>query len=78
MKVTLQTCVPENFPSVDGGLNGGSRVRRTGSEDPHQSERKFCYILICDILILQSKLNDGNRNSDKNHSPFGQEKVTKR
>ena len=31
---------------VDGGLSGGSRVRRPGSEDPHRRERKFvkfCY-----------------------------------
>ena len=26
---------------VDGGLSGGSRVRRPGSEDPHRRERKF-------------------------------------
>ena len=25
---------------VDGGLSGGSRVRRPGSEDPHRRERK--------------------------------------
>jgi hypothetical protein len=24
---------------VDGGLSGGSRVRRPGSEDPHRRER---------------------------------------
>ena len=26
---------------VDGGLSGGSRVRRPGSEDPHRRERIF-------------------------------------
>jgi hypothetical protein len=26
---------------VDGGLSGGSRVRRPGSEDPHRRERRF-------------------------------------
>ena len=26
---------------VDGGLSGGSIVRRPGSEDPHQRQRKF-------------------------------------
>ena len=28
---------------VDGGLSGGSRVSRPGSEDPHRRERK-CYL----------------------------------
>ena len=28
---------------VDGGLSGGSRVRRPRSEDPHRRERKFPY-----------------------------------
>ena len=27
--------------SVDGGLSGGSSVRRPGSEDPHRRQRKF-------------------------------------
>ena len=35
---------------VDGGLSGGSRVRRPGSEDPHRRERKF-------IIIIQSDYN---------------------
>ena len=26
---------------VDGGLSGGSRVRRAGSEDPHWREQNF-------------------------------------
>ena len=30
---------------VDGGLSGGSRVRRPGSEDPHRRERKFSQLL---------------------------------
>ena len=29
------------FASVDGGLSGGSCVRRPGNEDPHQRYRKF-------------------------------------
>ena len=28
---------------VDGGLSGGSRVRRPGSEDPHRREQKLYY-----------------------------------
>ena len=40
-KVTLQTRAPEISAHVDGGLSGGSRVRRPGSEDPHRRERKF-------------------------------------
>ena len=28
---------------VNGGLSGGSWVRRPGSEDPHRRERKFWY-----------------------------------
>ena len=27
---------------VDGGLRGGSSVRRPGSEEPHRRQRKFC------------------------------------
>ena len=28
---------------VDGGLSGGSSVRRTVIEDPHQHQREFLY-----------------------------------
>ena len=28
---------------VDGGLSGGSSVRRPGSKDPHLHKQKFCY-----------------------------------
>ena len=31
---------------VDGGLSGGSSVRRPGSEDPHPRERKFSILKI--------------------------------
>ena len=34
---------------VDGGLSGGSRVRRPGSEDPHRRERKFFNALFCEL-----------------------------
>ena len=30
---------------VDGGLSGGSRVRRPGSEDPHWRELKFFLVV---------------------------------
>ena len=30
---------------VDGGLSGGSRVRRPWSEDPHRRERKFSILV---------------------------------
>jgi hypothetical protein len=34
------------FPlTLMGGLSGGSRVRRPGSEDPHRRERKFFIFL---------------------------------
>jgi hypothetical protein len=36
---------------VDGGLSGGSRARRPGSEDPYRRERKF-FIL---VFLLQIK-----------------------
>jgi hypothetical protein len=29
---------------VDGGLSGGSRVLRPGSEDPHRRERKLLFL----------------------------------
>ena len=35
---------------VDGGLSGGSRVRRPWSEDPHRRERKFD-----SVVLLQGK-----------------------
>ena len=31
------------FTGVDGGLSGGSSVRRAGSEDPHQRQRKLAF-----------------------------------
>ena len=33
--------VLEFSTSADGGLSGGSRVRRHGSEDPHRREQNF-------------------------------------
>ena len=41
MKATPQTRAPENSASADGGLSGGSRVRRPGSKDPHRHERNL-------------------------------------
>ena len=39
---SAETCAGK-FPLMSmGGLSGGSRVRRPGSEDPHRCERKFC------------------------------------
>ena len=46
MKVTLQTCVPEIFASVDVGPSGGSGVRRPGSEDPHALAEFFFFSLL--------------------------------
>ena len=40
-KVTLQTRARKISASVDGGLSGGSRVGRPGSEDPHRRQRKL-------------------------------------
>ena len=38
---------------VDGGLSGGSRVRRPGSKDPHRREWKFIYILyILEVIFV--------------------------
>ena len=39
---------------VDLGLSGGSSVRRPGSEDPHQRQRKFIsvYFFICPFIIF--------------------------
>ena len=39
--MSLQTQVPKISAHVDGGLSGGSRVRRPRSEDPYRRERKF-------------------------------------
>ena len=38
---------------VDGGLRGGSRVRRPGSEDPHRRERKFSFSFSQTLDVLQ-------------------------
>ena len=39
-----QTLGPKISASVDGGLSGGSSVRRPGSEGPHRRQRKFIYL----------------------------------
>ena len=36
---------------VDGGLSGGSRVCRPGSEDPHRREWKFPLTIVCIITM---------------------------
>ena len=36
LKVTLQNVCRKICASVNGGLSGGSRVRRPGNEDPHR------------------------------------------
>ena len=54
LRVSLSPNLNRNHTSIDllqsrlqssakknGGLSGGSRVRRPGSEDPHRRERKF-------------------------------------
>ena len=59
MKVILQTCVLENFRYVNWGLSGGSCVRRPGSEDPHQHERKFSFLVLV-VLVTAVVLADLN------------------
>ena len=41
------------FADVDGGLSGGSSVRRPGSEEPHLRQRKF------EIIITQESTHYG-------------------
>ena len=53
------TCA-EISASVNGGLSGGSSVRRPGSEDPHRRQRKFLSLKI----ILKRNLNRYFNNSD--------------
>ena len=38
---SADTCAGKFSPHVDGGLSGGSIVRRPGSEDPHWREQKL-------------------------------------
>ena len=47
---------------VDGGLSGGSRVRRPGSEDPHRRERKF-ESLTNNNITISFALGCGNKTS---------------
>ena len=35
LKASLQICAPK-ISAMDGGLSGGSSVRKPGSEDPHR------------------------------------------
>ena len=42
--------------SVDGGPSGGSRVRRPGSEDPHQRDGNNI-IYTNDIIIMLSNFS---------------------
>ena len=37
------TCAEKMSTGVDGGLSGGSSLRRPGGEDPHQRQQKFEY-----------------------------------
>ena len=39
-----QTCAQIFLAGVDGGLSGGSSMRRPGSEDPHRHQRNFYYL----------------------------------
>ena len=40
------------FADVDGGLSGGSSVRRPGSKEPHRRHRKFSKCVISHICII--------------------------
>jgi hypothetical protein len=43
-----QTCALDISAGVDGGLSGGSSMRRPGTEDPHRRQWKlFCIISQC-------------------------------
>ena len=37
----LDTCTAKIFTGVDGGLSGGSSMRRPGSEEHHRRQQKF-------------------------------------
>ena len=39
-------CAKKLSVGVNGGLSGGSSVRRPGSEDPHRSQRKLLSLKI--------------------------------
>ena len=54
---TSDTCAKKISTGVNGGLSGGSSVRRPGSEDPHRRQRKFVVIpaLAGTIRILRDK-----------------------
>jgi hypothetical protein len=63
LKVILQTCAAENFHSRRWGAEGGSRVRRPGSEDPHRHEWKFTFKVcednawsLCGLLFVAMHL----------------------
>ena len=42
---------------VDGGLSGGSSVRRPGSEDPHRHQRKFSILCKLNRKVIEQNMN---------------------
>ena len=40
---------------VDGGLSGGSSVRRPGSEDPHRRQRKLLGLMTFNVYIYSNQ-----------------------
>ena len=59
LKVTLQTCVPENFRSCRWGGERTVKRAQTGSEDPHRRERKLIFFLVLVLLPPLFKTTEG-------------------
>jgi hypothetical protein len=59
LKVTLQTCAPENFCSPQWGVEQGSRMSWPGSEDPYHCECKILMKAQLNYQRLIIKLSKG-------------------
>ena len=55
--MTLQTCAPENFASVNGGPSRGSCVGIPRSEDPNGAGGNFPFCHCNDKLQMMMKSN---------------------
>jgi hypothetical protein len=45
LRIASQTPGAKTSAGIDGGLSGGSNLRRPGNKDPHRRKRKFPHIM---------------------------------